>query len=306
MGKWMDGFKAKKAVSDGNSSTPDANDASSATTMEDQADRFLTPRKAINPTPFAPCVPDGVKVSGALPDTSRHLASFPVPDRVKVSGTLPDTSELGGATGDTPVAYCRYLVKHRVELLQDLPTREEAVSRLVSTFRPEIREAQLERWTMTMLDGASIMLASPHYRRVEALGIMAWALDRENAAPFNRGAWEWIQAAGAALGRRDPVAAPTPASAYRARAVREYVAALPKDERMKAFDQIGTNLIDGGPAAQATPEVLRADAKALRACAREWRAGRPSDPASHLPLIPTLHHAGITPSAYGASKHGRP
>lgn len=188
-----------------------------------------------------------------------------------------------------------------VELLQKPPTREEAVTRLVTTFRPEVQEAQLERWTMTTLDGTPIAFADARYLRAEAVGIMAWALERENVGAFNQGAWTWIEAAKAALGGCNQVRAPVSvASAYRGRAVLELVAALPKDERLKALNQFGANLIDGRHESLVTPDELKADAKALRACARDWRLGHPSDPASRVKAPPTIHATRATPVAHGA------
>ena len=88
------------------------------------------------------------------------------------------------------------------ELLEAPPTRTEAVERLVVTFRPEIHDAQRQRWLTTTLSGKPVSDAPEGYLLAEAVGLMAWAQEREERGVFNRGAYEWITAAWQAVERR--------------------------------------------------------------------------------------------------------
>ena len=88
------------------------------------------------------------------------------------------------------------------DLLKSPPTRPEAVERLVATFRPEIRDAQRQRWLTTTLSGKPVGDAPEGYLLAEAVGIMAWVQEREERGVFNRGAYEWITAAWQAAERR--------------------------------------------------------------------------------------------------------
>lgn len=82
-----------------------------------------------------------------------------------------------------------------LELLATPPTRADAVERLVKTFHPYIREAERERWTTRVEDGSLVVDAGADYLLAEAVGLTAWAWDREERGPGNLGVAKWIEAA---------------------------------------------------------------------------------------------------------------
>lgn len=111
---------------------------------------------------------------------------------------MPDTSPSSQVLTDlapTDQLKCRTTIDVCLELLENPPTRNEAVERLVATFRPEIHEAQRERWTNTTLSGRPVGDALEAYLLAEAVGLMAWAQEREERGLYNRGAFAWVSSA---------------------------------------------------------------------------------------------------------------
>ena len=191
MGKWIDIINNRNTVLDSNTQP-------SSTLLEEEHISPFSSVGAKHPTPCDICVPDDVKVLESLPDSlpekvAEGTSSTRKLGSVKVSGGLPDT--LPRVLARTTAAVC-------FDLLEAPPTRTEAVERLVVTFRPEIHEEQRQRWLTTTLSGKPVSDAPESYLLAEAVGLTAWAQDREDRGVFNRGAYEWITAAWQAVERR--------------------------------------------------------------------------------------------------------
>lgn len=89
----------------------------------------------------------------------------------------------------------------------------------------------------------------------------------------------------------------------RLRALDELAAALPEDKCAPVLGRFTAHgIIHGRHISLATSDELLNEAAAFRSCARSWRAGRPSNPAHHLP---TTHHERTAPSAPEAPKSSR-
>lgn len=191
MGKWIDIINSRNTVVDSNTQP-------SLTHLEEEYIPPFSSKEANHPTPCDICVPDVLKVLERQPDTlpekvGESASSTHKLDSVEVSGGLPDT--LTRADPPTTAAVC-------FALLASPPTRTEAVERLVATFRVEIHDAQRERWLTTTLSSKPVSDAPEDYLLAEAVGLTAWAQEREDRGVYNRGAYEWIAAAWQAVERR--------------------------------------------------------------------------------------------------------